>query len=188
MSSIFGSPSKQSSTNNATSQQQSTSSASSMSNNQAYPMLSQALGGQVNNGTGASNAIAGLTGVGGDPAAQDAAFSKFRDSTGYQFGMDQGTHAITGSAAAKGLLGSGSTAKALSSFGQNYADSQYQNYTNMLQGLTNSGNQAAGVISGAGQQSQSQSNSQSTGTSNSTGNSSGTGAKQGIGGFLGALM
>lgn len=168
MSAIFGSPST--SSNNSTN--------TSASSNQAYPALSSALSPQTSNATGASNSLAALLGVGGDPAAQQQAFQQFQNSTGYQFGLNQGTQAITGSAASKGLLDSGSTAKALDTYGQNYANTQYQNYLNPLQSLVSSGNQAGSVIGSTGQQS----------ASNGTSTGSSTGAKQGIGGFLGALM
>lgn len=172
MSSIFGKPSQGNETSQSTTNQN--------SSNQAYGLLSQGLAPQVSNGTGASNGLAALLGVGGDPAAQQQAFSNWKDSTGYQFGMDQGTQAITGSAAAKGLLNSGSTAKALNTFGQNYANTQYQNYLNPLQNLVNSGNQAGSTIGGAGNV--------SSQVSQATGNKSDTGAKQGLGGFIGSLL
>lgn len=157
MSKIFGKPS--------TSTQQSTSS------NQAYPQLNQQLTPQVNSGVGASTDLAALLGVGGDPAAQAQAFQTFRDSTGYQQQLQAGSQAITGNNASKGLLNSGATAKALQGYGQGLADQSFQSYLNPLQNLMTGGTQAAGVISGAGQQSQ------------STGNT--TGAKKGIGGLLG---
>lgn len=143
-------------------------------------MLSQALGGQVANGTNASNGLSAMLGLGGDPTAQNAAFKNFQNSTGYQFGLNQGEQAVTGNAATRGLVNSGATAKALDTYGQNYANTQYQNYTGLLQGQQNAGNQAAGVIGSAGQQSSSTSN--SNGTSNGASSS-----KPGIGGFLGAL-
>lgn len=172
MSSIFGSPSQS---------QSSTQSASgSQSSNQAYPYLQSAYGGQVGNGTTANNALASLLGVGGNPAAQQQAFQNFQNSTGYQFGLNQGTQAITQNAAAQGLLNSGSTAKALNTYGQNYANTQYQNYLNPLQSLISSGTTAGGLIGNTGQQSSSASNSVSLGNS--------TGAKQGALGGLGSLI
>lgn len=184
MSAIFGSPSKESSTGSQQSTSNSTSNSSS--GNLAYPALSNALGGQTTNATSASNDLSALLGVGGDASAQQAAFKNFQNSTGYQFGLDQGSQAVTQNAATKGLLNSGSTAKGLETYGQNYANTQYQNYLNPLQSLVSSGNQAGSVIGSTGgvSNSNSVSNSQSTGTNSS----SGTGAKQGIGGMLGALM
>lgn len=137
MSSVFGGSKQQSTTNN-----------------QAYPMLSNALGGQINNATSGSNQLSNMLGLNGNQGQNDA-FKNWQDSTGYQFGLNQGSQAITGNAAATGLLNSGATAKALNTYGQNYANTQYGNYTNQLQGLVNSGNQAAGVVEGAGQQTQS---------------------------------
>ena len=151
MSFLFGSPSK------------SVQSSVSSSSNLAFPQLQSSLTPSINTGVGAGNALSALLGIGGDPTAQNNAFSNFRNSTGYQFGLDQGSQAITGSNAAKGLLNSGATAKALSQFGQNYANTQYQNYLNPMMSLLQSGNQAAGVLAGAGQVSNSSSSGSSTG-------------------------
>lgn len=158
MSSVFGG-----------SKQQST----STSSNQAYPMLSNALSPQINNGTGASNQMSNLLGLNGNQG-QNQAFQNWQNSTGYQFGLNQGTQAITGNAAASGLLNSGATAKALNTYGQNYANTQYGNYFNQLQGLLSGGNQAAGVVAGAGQQSQTQ--------------SSGSSNNGGLGGAIGSIL
>lgn len=143
------------------------------SSNQAYPMLSSALGGQISNATGGSNQLAGMLGINGTQG-QDDAFKNWQNSTGYQFGLNQGSQAITGNAASTGLLNSGATAKALNTYGQNYANTQYGNYTNQLQGLVNSGNQAAGVVEGAGQQSQQ--------------TSSGSKSNGGLGGAIGSIL
>jgi hypothetical protein len=72
-----------------------------------------------------------------DPAqAQQAAFAQFRSTPGYQFGLDEGTKAVQASAAARGGLNSGSTLKALTQYGNNYADQQgYSPYMNRLQSL-----------------------------------------------------
>lgn len=81
---------------------------------------------------------------------QQDAFDKFRADPGYQFSVDQGQQAIDRSAAARGILNSGATAKALDRFGTGIADQEYGNYFARLQSLagvgqtaTNSGNQAA---------------------------------------------
>jgi hypothetical protein len=71
----------------------------------------------------------------------------YRESPGYQFQLGEGTRAIENSAAARGGLNSGATLKALTSYGQNLADSDYQQYLSGLGGLgtmgynaTNAGN------------------------------------------------
>lgn len=139
MSSLFGSKSEGS--------QQSSSS------NQAYPYLQHALGGTVSNGANAGDQIANMLGLNGG-TAQNQGFTNFRNSTGYQFGLDQGLQSITGNAAASGLVNSGGAMKALESYGQNYANTQYGQYTNMLQQLLGSGIQGAATIGSAGNVSQ----------------------------------
>jgi hypothetical protein len=149
MSSIFSNPLGGSSN-------QSTSSSS----NQAFPLISSALSPTVANGTSAGNQLSSLLGLNGSPA-QNQGFSNFQNSTGYQFGLNQGMQSINGSAATQGLLNSGGNEKALQTYGQNYANTQYGNYTGMLQSLLGSGVSAAGTIGNAGNVF----NSQSTGTS-----------------------
>lgn len=92
------------------------------------------------------------------------AFKNYLNSTGYNFQLQQGTNAITGNAAAKGLLNSGATAKALTTYGQNLASTTFNNYLSQLganagqQGaaaqtqmaLTNQGINAAEDIGAAG--------------------------------------
>lgn len=135
----------------------------SSSGNFAYPGLSQQLNPLINNGAGASNQLANMLGLNGNQS-QNQGFKNWQNSTGYQFGLDQGLQSINGNAAASGLLGSGATGKALETYGQNYANTQYGNYTNQLQGLLGSGIAGAGVLAGAGQHSSSSgSSSQNTG-------------------------
>lgn len=75
-------------------------------------------------------------------------FSDYTQSPSYAWQMSQGQDAINNSAAARGGLFSGATGKALESFGQNLANTDYQqaynNYNssnmntyNMLAGLSN---------------------------------------------------
>lgn len=190
MSDIFGgSKSRAVSSSTGQSTSSSASNSSSLSNNRAYDYLQGALGGQVSQGTGASTQMANMLGLNG-VQGQNQGFDNWRNSTGYQFGLNQGTQAITGNNAAAGLLNSGSAAKALQSFGQDYANTQYGNYMNQLSGLAGQGLSAANTIGGAGNQSmsnsQSVSNSQSTNQSNSLSKSSEN--RGGIGGFVGSLF
>lgn len=136
---------------------------SSSSGNYAYPGLSTSLSPIIGNGVSSSNQLANLLGLNG-AQGQNAAFDNWRNSTGYQFGLNQGMQSINGNAAAQGLLNSGSTAKALETYGQNYANTQYGNYFNQLSGLLGQGLQGAGVLAGAGQHSSSQGTSNNGGT------------------------
>lgn len=141
--------------------------------NQAYPYLQGALSPVIGQGTSAGSQIANLLGLNGQQA-QNQGFQTFRDSTGYQFGLNQGVKSIVGNAATQGLLNSGGTLQALDTYGQNYANTQYQNYLNPLQNLLGSALQGGGVLAQAGN------------VFNSS--SQGTSTKGGVGTFVGSLL
>lgn len=113
-------------------------------------------------------------------SAGDAAFNDYKDSTGFRSTLDSGSQAITNNRAASGLLGSGSTLRRLSQFGQEANQKYLGDYITRLLGLGSAGLQAGGLVTGAGQVG----NSNSQGTSNSSGNSSSTG---GFAALLGAM-
>lgn len=184
MGGIFGKQSKQS----ASSQSQSTSSSvqDSRNWNNYWPQAQEDFGGVAQQSGQATNALSALLGLGGDPSAQQGAFENFRNNTGYQFGLNQGVNAITGSNAAKGLLNSGATAKAINQFGQDYASTKYNDYLSQLFNLSNQGLQAGQLLSGAGQESTSHGESQSQSTASST--STGKGGKGGLGGLVGGAL
>lgn len=173
MGGVFGKPAK------STSTQQSTQSSDSHSFNANNDLLKSAFGGTAAQTGNTSNALASLLGVGGTPGSQDEAFNNYKDSTGYGFQLKSGQDAITGSAAAKGLLDSGSTAKGLTQFGQDLASTKFNDYLNGLFQLGNLGTSAGGILANSGQESVSHSEGQSSGTSTSKG------AKQGLGGAIG---
>jgi hypothetical protein len=108
--------------------------------------------GYVNNGVSANKESADLLGLNGaaGSARGGPAFQNYLNSTGYGFQMDQGTRAITGSAAARGLLNSGSTAKALTGYGQNLASTSFDNYLSKVNGQAGQGLTASGQIGEAG--------------------------------------
>lgn len=180
MSAIFGgskSKSKQQSQAQSTSQQQ------SASWNDAYPGLAGQFNPLIQTGLDASDFLGQLLGLRGGTAAQEG-FDRYKDASGYEFIMDSGQDAISGNAAARGLLNSGATAKALTKFGQNTASQFYNNYLDRLLGLSTQGIQAGGLLGSAGQRSYGTGNSQSTSSSTGTSSSS---SKPGIGGFLGQI-
>lgn len=126
--------------------------------NQAYPYVQQQYGGVANNGVAASNMVKNLLGLGDTQAGTDA-FNQYKGSSGYQADEHAGVGAITNSAAAKGLLGSGGTLKDISRFGTDLTDKYFNNYLDRLTGQSSQGLQAGALISGAGQVSHGQSNS-----------------------------
>lgn len=110
--------------------------------------------GYINNGAGANNALANLLGLNGAAggAQSSPAFQNYLNSTGYQFQLGEGSHAITGNNASKGLLNSGATAKALTNYGQNLASTSFNNYLNQLGGVSAAGQTGLGQVSQAGTQ------------------------------------
>ncbi len=103
----------------------------------------------VNNGATANNAATSLL-TGTQTPGQSQAFGNYLNSAGYQFQKQQGTAAITGNAASRGLLNSGATGKALVNYGTNLANTNFNNYLGQLQGVAGQGLQASGQIGQAG--------------------------------------
>lgn len=121
----------------------------------------QAVQGNATNASNAGAATQGqeasLLGTAPMTAQAQTGFNNYLNSTGYQFQQQQGQQALTGSAAARGLLGSGATAKALTSYGQGLAGQTFNNYLGQLSGLNtqqqtsaNAGITAGGQVGVAG--------------------------------------
>lgn len=128
---------------------------SSSSGNQAYGFIKDAFGGQAQSGANANNALAGLLGIGGDPAAANSAFQNYLGSTGYQFQLNQGNNAINSNQATHGLLNSGATINASQAMGQNLASNYFNTYLQQLAGMNQQALGAGQLIAGAGQTSSS---------------------------------
>lgn len=79
-------------------------------------------------------------------------YGQWRNTPGYQFGLQEGNKSVQASAAARGGLNSGATMKALQKFGTDYADQQgYRPYMNDLSNLFGGAQTAASNIGSAGQ-------------------------------------
>lgn len=117
------------------------------SSNKAYDYLKGSMDGSIKAGAGANTAASNL--LMGGPGS-DAAFNNYKNSAGYEGVIKGGTDAITGNNAARGLLRSGATGKALTSFGQEAGKSFFKDYISQLLGLSQQGNQAASIVGGAG--------------------------------------
>lgn len=89
---------------------------------------------------------AALLGLGGDEDAAEAAYNNYLNSIGFQGQLETGQRAVTTSRAAAGLLGSGSTARALQETGQQLGRQSFDNYLAHLTGVSDSGLQAGGMI------------------------------------------
>lgn len=70
------------------------------------------------------SAPSGTTGVSGD-FNRDFTLADFEKDPGYDFRLNQGLDSVQGSRAARGSMLSGSTLKALSDYGSDYASSEY---------------------------------------------------------------
>ncbi|CVI58774.1 hypothetical protein CFBP4996_19735 [Agrobacterium leguminum] len=82
----------------------------------------------------------GLNGADGNAAATGA----FQTGPGYQFALDQGTQAALRGASAAGMLNSGNTLTALTSYGQGLANQEYGGWLDRLSGMSSQGLSAAG--------------------------------------------
>lgn len=100
-------------------------------------------------GLTAQNFMEQLLGLRGGNAAETA-FDRFREGTGYQFMMDEGIGAIENSMAARGVLNSGATSKALMKYGQNLASQSFGDYMSRLGGMAGTGLETALNVGGAG--------------------------------------
>lgn len=84
-------------------------------------------------------------------AAGDA-FDIFRNSTGYQFRVNEGMDALNSGYAGSGLLQSGAALKGLDDYRQNMASSEFGNYMGYLGQQQGTGLSAAGAQAGVGVQ------------------------------------
>lgn len=136
----------------------------STSYNKAYDQINQEFSPLTGLAAQGGNALSAL--LSGDTSG----FNAFKAVTGFNPQMEQGSRGITGNAAASGLLRSGSTGKALQSFGNNLQQSFADNYINKLLSQAQLGFNAGNLITQAGQVGQSNSSSKS---------------KPGLGGLIG---
>jgi len=82
-------------------------------------------------------------GLGGEGGSQEFA-DAYRALPGYGAGIETGSRAITGNAAARGMLNSGATLKGLQRFGSDYEDKRSTDYLSRLMGLSGMGQTATG--------------------------------------------
>lgn len=106
------------------------------------------------------------------PQAAGSGLENFANSAGMQFIRDQGIKSIEGSQAGKGMLQSGATGKALSTFGTNLGKTYLNDYLNHLMDYAGIGSKNAAILGSTGGVSQ------STGLSSGSGSS--TGGKNGL--------
>jgi hypothetical protein len=110
---------------------------------QQYGTQQKQLAPYLQTGTNSLSQLGYLSGIGPQNAQHNPSMGGFgslmqpfngkvseQNDPGYQFRLQQGQQALQRSAAAKGDLLSGGTAKALEQYGQDYASNEYQNTYN----------------------------------------------------------
>lgn len=119
----------------------------------ATNFMSQLLGispGAVSSGANAvGQAADGIASAGG----ADAGYAGYLAKAGYAPAMREMSRGVVGTAAAGGMLNSGSTAKALQSRGAEINQGYFNNYLQQLADLSGLGLQAGGLVANAGNRS-----------------------------------
>lgn len=149
------------------SQNQSQSTSSASSSNRAWDLVSSGLGPVMQGGANVFNNLTNELGGG---------FNDYKDKAGFNFQLNRGQNDIIGKGAARGLLNSGSTAKALAKYETDLGSTMYNNWLDRLLGVSQVGINAANPIVGAGNI--------YNATSQSTASGSGTDSGRGILGSL----
>ena len=103
-------------------------------------------------GLDAMNQALALQGIGPNALTGDQVSQYFNNMPGTQFEMDQGRRSVEASAAKKGLNGSGSLLKGLTSYAQGIAAKQFGARQQELANLANIGMQAGQTQASLGQQ------------------------------------
>lgn len=133
------------------------------------------------------NALLGLAGANDGRAA----FDTFRDSTGYQFGLNEGMRSLNSLYAGRGALDSGAGMKAALKFGNDYATQQgFYPYLNALQGQQGLGLSSASALAGVSQNYGNQVAANNNAAGSAAANAalvSGTASGQAMGGIANAL-
>lgn len=141
------------------------------SDNANMGLINSTYGGQMGQGTGATNFLAQLLGVSpgavssgantvgnvangiAEAGGAQAGYNGFLQQAGFAPAMRQMTQATTGQGAASGLLRSGTTANRLQTRGTELNSQMFNNYLSQLSNLSGLGLQAGGLVANAGQRS-----------------------------------
>ena len=120
------------------------------STNQNFKLLNETYTPQAQAGVGATNYLSSLLTGQGDVGAAQQGWQGYQDMAGYAPAMAEMTRGVTGTAAARGLLRSGSTGQAYLREGQKLNQGMFDNYLSGLSGLSGIGNQAGELLVNAG--------------------------------------
>ena len=112
--------------------------------NPFYNRLIESGTNSVGAGDRSTSLLADLLGANGR-GTQGNAYANYSTGPGYDFKLQAGTDAIDQSAAARGMLQSGATLKALQEYGQGLHNQDFGDYLSRLAGLSNLGAQGAQI-------------------------------------------
>lgn len=112
------------------------------SGNKAFGTLQTALAPNLQTSNNMFNQLAGSLSGG---------FDQFKKDAGFDFLLNKGMRDRVGGAAARGLMNSGSTQKALAEYETGLGSTMYSNFLDRLAQGVGLGNQQAGILAGAGQ-------------------------------------
>ena len=115
-----------------------------------YAINESGLSGYRDRGAMADETFFDAIGIGGNPAAADAAFRQFQDSTGFRSQLQAGQDAIGAGQAAAGKFNSGATGKGLVEYGQNLGRRSFNDFiANLNTGANRGFNAASGLANAA---------------------------------------
>jgi hypothetical protein len=123
----------------------------------------------------------------GVASADNPGFNAFRNSTGYQFQLDQGNKALTAALGAKGQLESGAAVKSALTYNQNAAAGSFNQYYADLTGQQGVGLTAASAQAGVGQNFANATSANNNAAATATGNAALAGAN-GVNSALGSAL
>lgn len=126
---------------------------SSLSENTNKDLITSSYSPTIGQGGNATNFLSSLLTGGGDTAAATGAFDNYKKLAGYAPALSAMQRGVTGGAAAKGLLNSGSTSKALVKYGSELDSGMFGNFLQQLAGLSGLGLQAGNLVANVGQKS-----------------------------------
>jgi hypothetical protein len=148
---ILGSRAQASATRNATQSQNQAAQAQLDLQREQFGINRTNLNQFITPGVAAQGAQTALLGLGGDAAAQNAAFDRFRDSTDYQFRFGEGQRSLNSGFGAGNSRLTGRRAMALNDYGQNMASGAFNDYYNRISGIGDRGFAAASALGGVSQ-------------------------------------
>lgn len=121
-----------------------------VSTNQNFKLLNKTYTPQAEAGVGATNYLSSLLTGQGDVGAAQQGWQGYQNMAGYAPAMAEMTRGVTGTAAARGLLRSGSTGQAYLREGQKLNQQMFGNYLEGLGGLAGIGNEAGSIMANVG--------------------------------------